>query len=108
MNTRSPEAPGGFISPTFFSGPDAGLYAYFIGLGLFLAMYLVSVAVYHSRWGLYLFAVRDDIDAAETMGVKTRFWKVFGFTFGSAWAGVGRSLLRSFLQHGGPEHCGTG
>jgi len=97
---------GGFDSPTFFSGSHAGLYAYFIGLGLFLAMYLVSVAVYHSRWGLYLFAVRDDIDAAETMGVKTRFWKVFGFTFGSAWAGLAGAYYAHFFSLVDPSIAG--
>ena len=97
---------GGFLSPTFFSGPNAQLYSYFIGLGLLLVMYLVSVALYHSRWGLYLFAVRDDIDAAETMGVKTRFWKVFGFTFGSAWAGVAGAYYAHFFSMVDPSIAG--
>jgi branched-chain amino acid transport system permease protein len=97
---------GGFNSPTFFSGPNAGLFAYFIGLGLFLAMYLVSVAVYHSSWGLRLFAVRDDIDAAESMGVRTRFWKVFGFAFGSAWAGLGGAFYAHFFSLVDPTIAG--
>jgi branched-chain amino acid transport system permease protein len=97
---------GGFNSPTFFSGPNAGLFAYFIGLGLFLAMYLVSVAVYHSSWGLRLFAVRDDIDAAETMGVRTRFWKVFGFAFGSAWAGLAGAFYAHFFSLVDPTIAG--
>jgi len=97
---------GGFMSPTFFSGSHAQLYAYFVGLGLLLVMYLVSVALYHSRWGLYLFAVRDDIDAAETMGVKTRFWKVFGFTFGSAWAGVAGAYYAHFFGMVDPSIAG--
>ena len=97
---------GGFNSPTFFSGPSAGLFAYFIGLGLFLAMYLVSVAVYHSSWGLRLFAVRDDIDAAETMGVRTRFWKVFGFAFGSAWAGLAGAFYAHFFSLVDPTIAG--
>jgi branched-chain amino acid transport system permease protein len=89
---------GGFNSNTFFSGADSALYAYFVGLVLFLAMYLVSIGVYHSRWGLNLFAVRDDIDAAETMGVHTRFWKVFGFVFGSAMAGLAGAYYAHFFS----------
>jgi len=89
---------GGFNSPTFFDGPDSGFYCYFVGLTLFLATYLVSVAVYHSRWGLNLFAVRDDIDAAETMGIHTRFWKVFGFVFGSALAGLAGAYYAHFFS----------
>jgi len=79
---------GGFLASSFVSGPNAELVGYFIGVGLMALAFVVSALLYHSRWGLYLFAVRDDIDAAESMGVKTRFWKVFGFAFGCAWAGV--------------------
>lgn len=89
---------GGFLSPTFFSGPNANLYAYFVGLALVLMVYLISVTLYHSRWGLCLFAVRDDIDAAETLGVRTRFWKVFGFTFGGALAGIGGAFYAHFFS----------
>lgn len=79
---------GGFLAPAFVEGPQYELYAYFVGLVLVVGLFTVSAILYHSRWGLRLFAIRDDIDAAESMGVKTRFWKVFGFAFGSAWAGV--------------------
>ena len=89
---------GGFNSPTFFDGSNSAFYSYFVGLALFLAMYLVSIAVYHSRWGLNLFSVRDDIDAAETMGIHTRFWKVFGFAFGSAWAGLAGAYYAHFFS----------
>lgn len=89
---------GGFIAPSFFEGPQSELYAYFVGLGLVLAMFVTSALLYHSRWGLNLFAVRDDIDAAESMGVGTRFWKVFGFAFGSAWAGVAGAFYAHFFN----------
>jgi branched-chain amino acid transport system permease protein len=89
---------GGFNSSTFFSGADSGLYSYFVGLFLFLLMYIVSMVLYHSKWGLNLFSVRDDIDAAETMGINTRFWKVFGFVFGSAWAGLAGAYYAHFFS----------
>ena len=79
---------GGFMAPSFFDSANAETQAYYVGLILALAMFITSAWLYHSRWGLKLFAVRDDIDAAESMGIRTRFWKVFGFAFGSAWAGL--------------------
>ena len=97
---------GGFISPTFFGGPNAGVYSYFVGLSLFLLVYLISMYLYHSRWGLYLFSVRDDIDAAEAMGVKTRFWKVFGFTFGSGLAGLAGAFYAHFFSLVDPTIAG--
>ncbi len=89
---------GGFLAPSFFEGPKSELYAYFVGLFLMLSMFVVSARLYHSRWGLYLFAIRDDIDAAESMGIKTWFWKVFGFAFGSAWAGVAGAFYAHFFN----------
>jgi branched-chain amino acid transport system permease protein len=32
------------------------------------------------------------------MGIKTRFWKVFGFAFGSAWAGVAGAFYAHFFS----------
>ena len=89
---------GGFIAPSFFEGAQSETFSYFIGLGLLLCTYLVSAALFHSRWGLCLFAVRDDIEAAESMGVRTRFWKVFGFAFGSSWAGVAGAFYAHFFN----------
>jgi branched-chain amino acid transport system permease protein len=88
---------GGLITPGFFSGPQADFYSYFVGLGLFLLMFVFSALLFHSRPGLYLFAVRDDLDAAETMGVNTRLWKVLGFACGGFWAGVAGAYYAHFF-----------
>lgn len=89
---------GGLMAPSFVDSAAAETWAYFIGLGLMLIMFIVSAVLHHSKWGLYLFAVRDDIDAAESMGVATRFWKVFGFAFGSAWAGIAGAYYAHFFN----------
>ena len=97
-STRSPAAAGDSWHPHLFPGPMPRLVGYFIGLGLMTLAFVVSALLYHSRWGLYLFAVRDDIDAAESMGVKTRFWKVFGFAFGCAWAGAAGAFYAHYFN----------
>ncbi len=89
---------GGFVAPAFFGGPKSDLYGYFIGLGLMLFTFTVSALLYHSRWGLSLFAIRDDMDAAESMGIWTNFWKVFGFAFGCALAGVAGAFYAHFFN----------
>lgn len=88
---------GGFVAPPFIEGAQSDLYGYFIGLGLMLFTFIVSVFLYHSRWGLSLFAIRDDMDAAESMGIWTNFWKVFGFAFGCALAGVAGAFYAHFF-----------
>jgi len=89
---------GGLLAPSFVPGPNAELVGYYTGLGLLSLAFAVSAFLYHSRWGLYLFAVRDDIDAAESMGVKTRFWKVFGFAFGCAWGGMAGAFYTHYFN----------
>ncbi len=89
---------GGFIAPSFFENVYSETPAYFVGLLLLVITFVVSAALFHSRWGLRLFAIRDDIDAAESMGIRTRFWKVFGFAFGSAWAGVAGAFYAHFFN----------
>ena len=32
------------------------------------------------------------------MGVKTRFWKVFGFAYGCAWAGVAGAFYTHYFN----------
>jgi len=89
---------GGLVTTSFFSGPHSDVYGYFVGLALMIFTFMVSTLLYHSRWGFYLFSIRDDIDAAESMGVKTRFWKVFAFAFGSALAGVAGAFYAHFFN----------
>lgn len=89
---------GGLVAPGFFNGPKADLYGYFIGLGLMFFTFIVSILLYHSRWGLSLFAIRDDMDAAESMGIWTNFWKVFGFAFGCALAGVAGAFYAHYFN----------
>jgi len=45
-------------------------YAY-IGLAMMLLMILVSYIIRNSRFGFYLISLREDQDAAESLGVKT-------------------------------------
>ncbi len=98
---------GGLLTPPFFEGLQSDLYTYFVGLGLMLLILGASAALYHSRWGLCLFAIRDDIDAAETLGIRTRFWKVFGFSFGCAWAGVAGAFYAHFITVIDPSISGV-
>lgn len=88
---------GGFLTVGFFEGAHGELYTYFLGLTLMLMFFVISATIRHSKWGFYLFAIRDDIDAAESMGVVTRFWKVAGFAFGSCLAGVAGAFYAHYF-----------
>lgn len=54
-----------------------------LGLTLVLASWIQA-----SRWGLALFMLEEDEDAAEATGVPTTYWKVLSFGFAAATAAV--------------------
>jgi branched-chain amino acid transport system permease protein len=63
-------------------------------LGCLLAMWLVL----RSRIGLFFAAIREDEDAAASLGVKVVRWKIFAFTFSSVIAGIAGGFYAHFVQ----------
>jgi branched-chain amino acid transport system permease protein len=51
----------------------------YIALGLMLVIILVSYIIRNSRFGFYLISLREDQDAAESLGVKTARCKLLVF-----------------------------
>jgi branched-chain amino acid transport system permease protein len=63
---------------TYF-GPTAKLPPYFIMLGLLLLCLGILAWLAHSRFGLFVRALREDQDAAAALGVNTTRYKVLVF-----------------------------
>lgn len=61
-----------------------------------------------SSLGLALRSIRDDEDAAESLGIDSVRAKVTSFVIGSAFAGIGGSLLAFFLKSIHPEYFDFG
>jgi len=57
---------------------------YFIALGLLVGTLWLTAAMRRSRIGYYLRAIRDDQDAAESLGVSSRRAKLFAFVLSAA------------------------
>jgi branched-chain amino acid transport system permease protein len=72
--------------PKFFPSANGTMYA----LALLLATGAVTAAyaIEYSRFGLGLFAIHDDEDAAEVKGVPTFRYKLYAFAISSAIAGA--------------------
>ncbi|MBA1433827.1 branched-chain amino acid ABC transporter permease [Bombilactobacillus bombi] len=60
----------------------------------------------HSRAGRAIKSVREDEIAAESLGIKTTFWKLAAFVLGAATAAVAGSLDASYLQTITPNNFG--
>jgi branched-chain amino acid transport system permease protein len=74
--------------------------------GLYLLMLAAAVlslwtgyAIYHARFGTGLFAIRDDEDVAEVMGVPTLRFKLAAFSLSCALAGLAGGIHAVFVSY---------
>jgi len=58
-----------------------------------------AYAVYHSRFGTGLFAIRDDEDVAEVMGVPTLRFKLAAFALSCGLAGLAGGIHAVFVSY---------
>ena len=58
-----------------------------------------AYAIYHSRFGTGLFAIRDDEDVAEVMGVPTYRFKLAAFAISCALAGLAGGIHAIFVSY---------
>jgi len=86
----------GLAAPLLFGTPRATPY-YYLFLGLALVALLVAWQIVHSRIGAYLRAIRDDEEAAATMGVDTFKWKRFAFVVSAVFAAVAGAFQGHYI-----------
>ena len=99
LNTRLDGGPGVFLPavpvPTLFGTPATTLYH--LALAVAFVSVFAALAIYRSRWGMGLFAIRDDEDVAEVLGVPTYRYKLAAFAL--SWLPDELNLLeRKFLD----------
>jgi branched-chain amino acid transport system permease protein len=84
--------------PALAPSPSGSLYL--LMLAAAVVTLLVSWAIRFSRFGAGLFAIHDDEDAAEVMGVPTYRWKLAALAISCAlagWAGAVHALFVSYV-----------
>ena len=101
-NTPIDGGPGVYLNavPVPKLGPSATSSLYLMMLAAAVATLLISWTVRNSRFGAGLFAIHDDEDAAEVMGVPTFRWKLGALALSSAlagWAGGIHALFVSYV-----------
>lgn len=95
------------VMPDSWAGGSVGIFmpriinlegSYYSMIGLVLASMFLTYFLLRSKVGVWMRAVRDDEDAAETMGVNSRRVKVLVFSLSAVLAGLAGSL--NFWQFG--------
>ena len=80
-------------------GPTASSTFYLLALGAATLTLLVAWGIAVSKLGVGLFAIHDDEDAAEVMGVPTYRYKLIALAISCALAGVAGGIHALFLNY---------
>lgn len=100
-NTPIDGGPGVYLNavPVPKIGPTPTSSLYLMMLVAAVATLLVSWAIRHSRFGAGLFAIHDDEDAAEVMGVPAYRWKLLALAVSCALAGWVGGIHALFVSY---------
>ena len=101
LNTPIDGGPGVYLSavplPRLAGSAAATLYLFALGIALITVA--TAYAVYHARWGAGLFAIHDDEDVAEVLGVPTYRYKLLALGLSSGLAGVAGGIHAMFVTY---------
>jgi branched-chain amino acid transport system permease protein len=101
LNTRLDGGPGVFLAavpvPALFGTPATTLYH--LALGVAFVSVFAALAISRSRWGMGLFAIRDDEDVAEVLGVPTYRYKLAAFALSCFIAGLIGGIHAMFVTY---------
>lgn len=101
LNTRIDGGPGIYLNAVAIPalGPTASSSIYLMALAGAVATMLISYRIHASRLGLGLFAIHDDEDVAEVMGVPTFRYKLLAFGISCALAGLAGGIHALFVSY---------
>ncbi len=101
LNTRIDGGPGVYLSavplPRIAGSATATLYL--LGLAVAVVAVAAAYAISRARWGAGLFAIHDDEDVAEVLGVPTYRYKLLALGVASALAGVAGGIHAMFVTY---------
>ena len=101
QNTPIDGGPGVYLSgvPVPALAPTAAGAFYLMALALAVVALVLARAIAASRLGLALFAIHDDEDAAEVVGVPTYACKLVAFGVSCALAGLAGAIQALFVSY---------
>ncbi len=76
---------------------------YYVILALAALAFLVSRVIVRSRLGYYFVAIREDQDAAESMGIPTTLYKTIALTVSAMLTGLAGAFYTSYMGYIDPQ-----
>jgi branched-chain amino acid transport system permease protein len=101
LNTPIDGGPGIYLNSVQVPalGPTPSSSIYLMVLGAALGTLLIARGVQRSKLGIGLFAIHDDEDVAEVMGVPTFGYKLLAFALSCGLAGVAGGIHALFVSY---------
>ena len=101
LNTPIDGGPGVYLSavPVPKLGPSPASTFYLMGLAMVVATLAIAYGIYRSRLGVGLFAIHDDEDVAEVLGVPTFQCKMAAFAVSCGLAGIAGGMHALFVSY---------
>ena len=101
LNTRIDGGPGIYLNavPVPAIGPSASSSLYLMALAGAIGTMLIAYKVQSSKLGIGLFAIHDDEDVAEVMGVPTFRYKLMAFALSCSLAGLAGGIHALFVSY---------
>ncbi len=101
LNTPIDGGPGVSLAavpvPMLFTSLSSTFYI--LALALAVATLLIARGIYHAKLGTGLFAIDDDEDVAEVMGVPTFRYKLLAFAVSCGLAGIAGGIHAMFVSY---------
>jgi branched-chain amino acid transport system permease protein len=101
LNTRIDGGPGVYLNsvPVPALGPTQAGTFYLLALGAAVGTLLIAWGIVRSKFGAGLFAIHDDEDAAEVLGVPTYGYKLAALAVSAGLAGVAGGIHALFISY---------
>lgn len=98
--TRGPKGISGIPSPELFGLKyPRNLFFYYLLLLLCAVMLLLTQRVLQSRIGRAWLAIRENQDAASSLGVNARKYKMLNLAYSAFWAGIAGCVYAFFQRY---------
>lgn len=94
---------GIFLSAPAESVTLSSVILYYAMLAVVTATILIARWIERSRYGVGLFAIREDEEVASVQGINTTYLKIFAFTISAGLAGVAGGLYSWYIGYVVPE-----
>jgi branched-chain amino acid transport system permease protein len=76
---------------------------YYIILAIGVGSYILIKTVMESKWGYYFVAIREDHDAAESLGIDTTFYKTVALCLSGVLTGVAGVFYMNYMGYIDPS-----